>query len=432
MKLFLISFLFLSFTKAASADLRAYLEDTLKYNPEINRAYQNYLEFSAARYEAYAEYLPQADFTYQKFDLEIDNTADNIADNFDIEQQDLAVTQKIFEVGSIKKINSALLLRQQKKLEFHQVIADNFINVVELALELDSNLKRISFLEANLKLLNEIKKVSQLKFKNGVESNLDYLQAQTEYLAGQSELLTAQKDVQILRAEFLELTTKSYLVFEVPNSLTNIADQETFAAELLENNLELRAVELDKKISKNSAYIASKDFFPTAELFWNRSKTDGAFSFFNNNDQENTETTYGVQVSLPLFRSGATISQKVQAKRSYLAAGFTLEQIERDLQQRSVALYENIRVNKDITATRKEQLNFAEQSLTAAKTSYDIGSTDIINLLDAQRAFLEAEFQLVQAANAEKLDSYNYLYLKGQLLPQYFQIELDSIFGKTY
>jgi len=285
----------------------------------------------------------------------------------------------------------------------------------------------LSYLEKNLKLLEEIQKIAKIRFKSGAVNKLDNLQAQTEYMRAKSEYLTVQKDLLANKANYKRISGVSYSDNNLKKPEEVILPLNEFQELATVNNFTLKRTKLDNKIAKNTHYMEHKQFAPEAEFFYDYNKTDGNYSYLTNSTSSNSSTTYGVSVTVPLFKSGANIASVAKAKRNYLMSSFNYQDEVAAVRSEAVDIWENINLANQIVETQSKYLEYSEQSLKAANSNYKYGKTDLLNLLEAQKLHVEAKYELTKAENNVKLYYYKYLHLIGKLSPEYFQIDLDSI-----
>ena len=112
---------------------------------------------------------------------------------------------------------------------------------------------------------------------------------------------------------------------------------------------------------------------------------------------EDTETTVGVQLSIPLFTSGSRGADKVRAFESLQQLRLQLRSTEERVEQRIRSALHASRSSYAGIGLSRAGANAARKNLKVVKDAYSRGTASILDLLDAQNAAIVAE---QAAANA--------------------------------
>ena len=410
-----------------AADIFAEL---VKNNSLIKQYYHNYLKVKSDAKQELANYLPEASLVYDQYKNEYAKTSNNLKDNYNVKSYNLVLEQKIYELGALKKLAATKLTKQRHRLLLDDLIASIFIEVITLLLEIDAKDNQLKFLQVKLKLLEEIKVITLVKFENGSATKLDYLQAETEYLKLKSDILTSEKDSKILKTKFKQIVGLEYQQYDFANNNLTIPAYNVFHDNIMFDNIGLKIVQLNNQLLKLKSEIAYKNIAPDVNLYVNYDKSEGGFSYMNNSTASNSNIIYGISVNIPLFKSGGGVASIKSAKEEYIANSYLVENYEKNLKYNIQSLWEEIAIAKELINTQEKYLEFTKKTLAAAESNYKFGKTDLLNFLEAQSLNIEGEYALIKAKNSLILSKFKYLQLSGALIPNYFQIKLDSIYTK--
>src|SRR5690554_7916035 len=184
----------------------------------------------------------------------------------------------------------------------------------------------------------------------------------------------------------------------------NPNDWETTA---LEQNWAIQAAMSQLNASEANLKVAKSGHMPTLDLVasYGESELDGAKS----NQQEGTQGVIGLQLNVPLYMGGGTGAGVRQQRSLVTVAEQDLNPTRRDVQVNPRRLF--LTVNNDVEAAsaREETIMSRRSGLDATRAGYDVGTRNIVEVLDAERAYYVA---LRDYANARYDYVINTLQLK--------------------
>lgn len=155
-------------------------------------------------------------------------------------------------------------------------------------------------------------------------------------------------------------------------------------------------------------------FVPTANLFANY--TDGDQSPFTGNDPtQSTVISYGVKVSIPVFAGGSLYGQSKQAAANLAATEYQLESQRRQVKQKIRSLYRQLQTTVQNIDARKQAITSAQSALEATETGYEVGTRNIVEVLDAQRQLFGARRDYANARYDYILTLLNLKFYAGTL-----------------
>ena len=109
------------------------------------------------------------------------------------------------------------------------------------------------------------------------------------------------------------------------------------------------------------------------------------------NDTDSEDTTYGVQVTLPIFTGGATTSRVRQAQYRNIAARERLERTVRETERSTRDAY--LGVNSEVARVQslKQAVESAQTALQATEAGYEVGTRTSVDVLQARQRLFQSQ-----------------------------------------
>lgn len=244
-------------------------------------------------------------------------------------------------------------------------------------------------------LARDFLKKTQVRFDAGTAARLDVLKAQVDLGQAENDLLANQRDLANARAALNRLLGRP-LGFGVEAAESLSVPPALPAVDSLIALAQLRRPELQGLASQQrgasaATALAQQYFLPDLNLSVAKNMTQGTPSTY----------TTGIGISVPLFfwnHQRGQVAESRHHERELAAAYSDLEaQVEQD-----------VRVTYATAATalaqavylRDQLLPEAHRAYDIALTSYGLGGSSALDVLDARRTLLDAESQYADALGA--------------------------------
>ncbi len=132
-------------------------------------------------------------------------------------------------------------------------------------------------------------------------------------------------------------------------------------------------------------FVVSRGEFEDDGRFTNQ----GGVTFPNDADSE--DTTYAVQVTLPIFSGGATNSRVRQAQYRHTAARERLERTVRETERSTRDAY--LGVNSEVARVQslKQAVESAQTALQATEAGYEVGTRTSVDVLQARQRLFQSQ-----------------------------------------
>ena len=252
----------------------------------------------------------------------------------------------------------------------------------------------------------------------------------------EGEVYTAKESLNALVGR--EIVSLDGLINDLNVSNPVPASKEEWARKAVENNFRLKAANLRKYASKNNARSIASNHLPKVDIVGVQSESEtNQYSFdglntggaFNITVPDETQRdTYSLQLSMPIFQGGAVISRTKQAyaesNKSSEDALFTERSVIQDVRSQYsnvVTLVANLRAQKQAVVS-------ASSALEATKVGYEVGTRNIVDLLQAEKNLYSAERNLSNAKYDYLITTLRLHLAAGTLTPENL-IDINNLLG---
>ncbi len=270
---------------------------------------------------------------------------------------------------------------------------------------------------------------AQERFDVGLIAITEVYEARASYDDSKSQRIAAENQLNVAHEQLARLTGEyaedlENLRQNFPLGRPEPMDPSAWEATALEQNWSIRSALYDLNASEAGLKEAKAGHYPTLDLNMSYSNAhlkgiDGAGTqLIRQLDGITTRGTIGLTLNVPLYSGGGTQAGVRQQRSLVNAAEQSLKTVRRDVRVNTRSLF--LTVNNNIeTASALEQTIISRRSaLDATRAGYEVGTRNIVEVLDAERAYYVA---LRDYANARYDYVINSLQLKqaaGTLSPQ--------------
>lgn len=314
---------------------------------------------------------------------------------------DFTVSQLIFSGSYIVGLQSSKVyksLTQQQLKQTRQEVEATIANTYYMILVAEENRAALAGMQENLqKTLYEMEQMYAEGFIE--DTDVDQISLTLNDITSALNNLDNQIGVgyKMLKYQLgLKLTDKLELTDELTSLLANQSlDGVTKQQFSVENNINFRLLETQKKLTALQLKNEKYSFLPTAAAFINKQEILIKDEFA---DQMVPDFVVGVTVEMPIFTSGQRMAKLAQAK-------IELEKVENNLEDAQKGLtvqYLNAR-SEYITAVenyenKQNNRDLAERIYNKTLEKYREGVSSSLDLTQTQNQYLQSESDYYQAA----------------------------------
>ncbi|WP_018276896.1 TolC family outer membrane protein [Teredinibacter turnerae] len=237
------------------------------------------------------------------------------------------------------------------------------------------------------------------RFEVGLTAITEVHEAQAVFDSATAERLLAEGQLGI-SFEALEVLTGrpqsslAPLKKDLPVASPVPAERTAWVEMALKNNNTLQVEKLNADAAKFNKKAATANHLPTVtfEAGYSDYTNEGYSQNFGQDGEFDTqEQTIGVVLSVPIFNGGGTSASRRQAAKQYIAAREVMSQTQRDVIQQTRSRHLTVLTNVATVKARSQAIVSNQSALEATQAGYDVGTRDLVDVLNAQRNLYRAQ-----------------------------------------
>jgi len=386
-------------------------------NNKVLAEYQNLEASKMAKPKAYGEFLPTVKLNNGNSHTKYENPAvkATVGDPY-YRQYGATISQPLFNGGSsyaqVKIANNIVESSLEKLKDVSNSITVNAVQAYEGVLAareiFNINIQNEEIFEKYLEF-------TKIRFEAGVITRTDVLQAEVRLSDAKAQKESAYANMRNTEANFEHIIGTAPLDSMDAIQIDNIALPST-VDELIEiakqNNPTLKTYQYGTKNAKYQVNVAAAQILPTVSA-------NATIARLNKNNISSTASnnTYTLQVSVPLFQGGGEYANIIEKKHLARKADFDEKEIENQLIETSISVWNNNKTSKSIVKARFDAITAAEKALEGVKEEVNVGTRTTIDLLNAQSELFNAKVTYRNAKASLVISVYQMLQLMGHIDP---------------
>lgn len=244
-------------------------------------------------------------------------------------------------------------------------------------------------------------KVAQSRYELGSASLSDVLKAKVSRSNAKLELITAENSYDLAKANLSfamgsDVTEEIEITEEFPESELDITYNLALNEALANNPLyvkaryDLTSAKADRWV-KRTAFLPSLDFSLTH--YSNAQDANDLITF----DNYNTGYSYGLALSFNIFNGLADYANLYSAGKSVNTSRENLENTKNSVGLEVKQAFLDVQQNIEKLNLNEESVAAAQEDLNIVREKYNLGAATIIEVLDAEVLFKQAQVNQVQA-----------------------------------
>ena len=192
------------------------------------------------------------------------------------------------------------------------------------------------------------------------------------------------------------LTGQSYdaldrLSDELPIVNPDPFDEETWVTTALATNHGINSASAQLKAARRDIRAKRSGHLPTVDATVTQAHSvTGGQNFFGTDTTE--QTIYGLQLTVPLYTGGLTRSRVRQANATADRAKELLLSQQLNVTRDTRNLYKSVTTDVIRVRARLKAIRSAQSALEATQTGYEVGTRNIVDVLQAQQRLYSSQF----------------------------------------
>jgi outer membrane protein len=303
-------------------------------------------------------------------------------------------------------------LRATEASVFAQVVGA-YMDVIRDTAIVQLNQKNVSVLRTNLQATSD-------RFEIGDLTRTDVAQSQARLALAEGDLRSAEANLIASRETYIRLVGEAPVDLQPPPPLPGLpASAEDAVTIALRDNPDIDAADQLVHAARADIGVARASRMP---------KLDGTVSGNYTNflgsassgvpgvgvSQSQTSAAAGVTLTLPLFQGGRPAAQVRQAQARTSQAIETYVATERDVIAQTRGAYAAWQANERVIAATEQAVGANALSLEGVRAENSVGTRSILDILNAEQEYLNAQVQLVSARRNSYVAAFSVLAAMGK------------------
>lgn len=315
------------------------------------------------------------------------------------------VNQLIFNGSYIVGLQTSSIYRrladqglERTQLDVQETVSDTYFLIL-----VSEESEQI--MQASLDNLNKTHYEIKQLYKEGfvAETDVDLIQVSVNSLENSLQALRRQIDVAYNLLKFqmgLELTEDITLSDSLDSFIRDLNPEQAFNSEFeLENNLDYQLLETQEKLAELALKNEKSKYLPTVSAFYTyqRNAYRDQIDFFSEDANWFRAQILGINVSIPVFKSGAQAARVKQAALAVEKARNTRIQAGEGLRLEMERAVSNLKSAYENYLNMKDNMELSEKIYRVTLEKYKEGVASSMELTQAHDKYLNSQSQYIQA-----------------------------------
>ncbi len=313
-----------------------------------------------------------------------------------------SLSQSLFDFGKYANLKSSHARSDAQDELFRAAQQNLIIRVSKAYFGVLGAEDQLNFAKAREKALAKQLDQAQQRYDVGLSAITDVNEAKANHDAATANVIQAQNALDDAREVLAQITGKAPRNLEVlredlPMAPPSPDNQQAWVEQALQQNPRVLAQRHQLEAAEKGVTVARSARLPTlgASLNYSHSPSWGddlyaapGMPFHSNSDMENT--SIGLTLTIPIFSGGATRSRVRQSIQRRELARYTLEEQKRQIKLTTRNAYRSVIAGISEVEARKQAVISANSALEATQAGYEVGTRNIIDVLNVQQQLFQA------------------------------------------
>lgn len=380
------------------ADLLTIYQDALANNADLAAAQAEYQAQREVVPQARAGLLPQVNAGANVSDTrsEVDSSLGTQSGSRSGIAYQASLSQPIFRADRWFQLQAAQASSEQAALQFSATSQGLILQSAEAyfgVLRAQDNLATTKAEEAAFK--RQLDQANE-RFDVGLSDKTDVLEAQAGYDTARANRILAERAVDDAFQALVTLTNREYASIEgILHSLPVLEptpnDAKAWVDTAAQQNLNLQASNYAVNAAEETLRQNKAGHAPTLDAVAQYQKGDNDNLGFSNTDAlspydgDAEQTSIGLQLNIPIYSGGLTSSQVREAYQRLNQSEQERESLRRKVVENTRNLHRAVNTDVETVQARRQSIISNQSALEATEIGYQVGTRNIVDVLDAQR-----------------------------------------------
>lgn len=352
------------------------------------------------------------------------------------------LTQPLFQADAWFAYDAAQFRTDAARAEYNLAQQQLILDVAQAYFDVLRAADNLTTARATENAIERQYQQAQERFDVGLIAITEVYEARASFDDITSRRIAAESELDIARERLARLTGEysedlENLERDFPLMRPMPANPNEWESTALEQNWQIQRAIKELQAGKSNLNEAKAGHYPTVELnaSWGRQELDGVEQgstayLGGQRDGTTTEGVIGLSLNVPIYAGGGIQAGVRQQRATVTQLDENLNTTRRDVQVNTRSLFRTVNTNIETASALEQTIVSRRSALDATRAGYDVGTRNIVEVLDAEQAYYIA---LRDYANARYDYVVNSLSLKqaaGTLSPQDL-IELNKWLSET-
>ena len=231
------------------------------------------------------------------------------------------------------------------------------------------------------------------QFDVGLIAITDVHEAKASYDASQTLRIQTEGNLTIARENLARITGEyatnlKTLKADFPITMDTNTSAEQWVESAYQNNLNIKVAEFALKNTKENFKASRSGHYPTLSLEAGYTDNDITNSQTSRNDPESTNIA--LTLNIPIYSGGATQADVRRQRHLVEQDRHKLVSAQRQAQIEARTEYINLTTNIQTVESLQQNIVSRQSALEATREGYNVGTRNIVEVLDAERNYFTA------------------------------------------
>ncbi|MDT4798327.1 Outer membrane protein TolC [compost metagenome] len=417
---------------SAKTDLVTVYKDAVDNNADLAAARANYDAVREVVPQARSGLLPQINggATANDTRTKLDEPSETFSRSGIAYQATLS--QPIFRADRWFQLQAAEATTEQAALEFSATQQNLILQTAETyfaVLRAQDNLASTKAEEAAFK--RQLDQANE-RFDVGLSDKTDVLEAQAGYDTARANRIIAERNVEDAFQALVTLTNREYASIEgilhtLPVVVPTPNDAKAWVDTAAQQNLNLQAANYAVNAAEETLRQRKAGHAPTLDAVASYQKGDNDSLGFSNSGStlpgqapfggDVEQRSIGLQLNIPIYSGGLTSSQVRESYQRLNQTEQQRESLRRSVVQNTRNFHRAVNTDVEQVKARRQSIISNQSALEATEIGYQVGTRNIVDVLDAQRQLYSSVRDYNNARYDYILDNLRLKQAAGTLSP---------------
>ena len=264
----------------------------------------------------------------------------------------------------------------------------------------------------NEQVLERQLEASRDRFEVGEITRTDVAQSESRLSRATAERITAEGSLAISRAIFQEVVGVFPQVLDEPAAVQGLpVKEEDVVALALANSPDVLSAQYNEIAAQHQVRATFGQLLPELLLQGDLSYTDET----SLEDSDNKQAQILALLNIPLYQQGAVSSQVRATKQVANQLRLLVDEARRSAEQEGISSWEDLLTSQAQIKSFESEVQSTGIALEGVRQENQVGARTVLDVLDAEQEFLDAQVNLVRAKRDEYVARYAVLSSVGKL-----------------